>query len=62
MAAQATDEERREAATHVLDNKGDLASLSRQVDEVWADLLTREPPPAEPSEPPEAPDTPENPE
>jgi len=46
MAAQASDEERREVATHVLDNKGDLESLSRQVDEVWDDLLTREPPPA----------------
>jgi dephospho-CoA kinase len=45
MAAQATDEERREVATHVIDNGGDLDSLSDQVDEVWADLLTREPPP-----------------
>jgi dephospho-CoA kinase len=44
MAAQATDEERRAVATHVIDNGGDRASLSRQVDEVWADLLTREPP------------------
>ncbi len=49
MAAQASDEERREVATHLLDNGGDLESLSRQVDDVWADLLTREPP-----EPPEA--------
>jgi dephospho-CoA kinase len=44
MAAQASDEERRAVATHVIDNSGDLASLERQVDEVWADLLTREPP------------------
>jgi dephospho-CoA kinase len=50
MAAQATDEERRAVATHVIDNGGDLESLSRQVDEVWADLLTREPPVAVPSE------------
>jgi dephospho-CoA kinase len=56
MAAQATDEERREVATHVLDNGGDLESLSRQVDEVWADLLTREPPaPSPASSPAEAP-------
>jgi dephospho-CoA kinase len=53
MAAQATDEERREVATHVIDNGGDLESLSRQVDEVWADLLTREPP--DEAEVPEAP-------
>jgi dephospho-CoA kinase len=46
MAAQASDEERRAVATHVLDNKGDLDALARQVDEVWADLLTREPPPS----------------
>jgi dephospho-CoA kinase len=52
MAAQATDEERREVATHVIDNGGDLESLARQVDEVWADLLTREPP--EPASAPEA--------
>jgi dephospho-CoA kinase len=38
MAAQATDDERREYATYVLDNGGDEASLERQVDEVWADL------------------------
>jgi dephospho-CoA kinase len=44
MAAQATDAERREVATHVIDNGGDLESLARQVDEVWADLLTREVP------------------
>ena len=38
MAAQASDDERREYATHVLDNGGDLESLAREVDEVWADL------------------------
>jgi dephospho-CoA kinase len=48
MAAQASDEERRGVASHVIDNEGDLASLERQVDEVWADLLTREPPPESP--------------
>jgi dephospho-CoA kinase len=42
MAAQASDEERREVATHVIDNGGDLESLSRRVDDVWTDLLTRE--------------------
>jgi dephospho-CoA kinase len=42
MAAQASDEERRAVATHLVDNGGDLESLSRQVDEVWADLITRE--------------------
>ena len=50
MAAQATDEERRAVATHLIDNRGDLDSLSRQVDDVWADLLTREPPEAAPVE------------
>jgi dephospho-CoA kinase len=44
MAAQATDEERRAVATHVVDNGGDLESLARQVDDIWGDLLTREPP------------------
>jgi dephospho-CoA kinase len=41
MGAQASDEERRALATHVLDNTGDLAALERQVDEVWADLERR---------------------
>jgi dephospho-CoA kinase len=49
MAAQASDEERRAVATFVLDNGGDLDSLARQVDDVWADLLTREPPPDHPA-------------
>jgi dephospho-CoA kinase len=38
MAAQATDEQRREIATHLVDNSGDLASLEQQVDRIWADL------------------------
>jgi dephospho-CoA kinase len=49
MAAQASDEERREVATHVIDNGGDLDALEAQVDAVWADLLTREPAPADPA-------------
>ena len=57
MAAQATDEERRAVATHLIDNGGDLDGLSGQVDVVWEDLLTREPP--EPT--PEAPEAPEAP-
>jgi dephospho-CoA kinase len=44
MAAQATDEERRAVATFVLDNRGDRESLARQVDAIWPELLTREPP------------------
>jgi dephospho-CoA kinase len=42
MAAQATDEERRAVATHLVDNGGDLESLARQIDRIWADLLARE--------------------
>lgn len=38
MAAQATDEERRAVATHLLDNGGTLEHLAAQVDEVWAEL------------------------
>jgi len=38
MAAQATDEKRRELATYVVDNGGDLAHLKPQVAEIWADL------------------------
>jgi dephospho-CoA kinase len=41
MAAQATDAQRREAATYVIDNAGDPATLDAQVDEVWADLERR---------------------
>jgi len=39
IAAQATDEQRRALATHVIDNSGDLAALERQVEAVYADLL-----------------------
>jgi len=35
MAAQATDGERREVATHVVDNGGGLDALASQVDAVW---------------------------
>jgi dephospho-CoA kinase len=41
LRAQATDEERRAIATHVVDNGGDLASLNAQVDRVYAHLLER---------------------
>jgi dephospho-CoA kinase len=41
MAAQATDEQRRALATHVVDNSGDRAALEQQVDDVWADLQQR---------------------
>ena len=41
MALQATDEERREVATCVVDNAGDLEALERQVDEIWPDLERR---------------------
>jgi dephospho-CoA kinase len=46
MAAQASDEERRAIATHVIDNSGDLAHLERQVDELWSDLVARRDAPA----------------
>ena len=39
IAAQASDEERRAIATHVIDNSGDLDALERQVDDLWTDLL-----------------------
>ena len=39
MATQATDEMRREIATHVIDNGADREALAAIVDEVWADLL-----------------------
>ena len=41
MAAQATDEERRSVATWVIDNAGDLATLERQVDDLWRALQER---------------------
>ncbi|MFI5053954.1 MAG: dephospho-CoA kinase, partial [Acidimicrobiia bacterium] len=39
MAAQATDDERRAVATHVLENEGDVATLSARVDALWTELL-----------------------
>lgn len=39
MAAQATDEERRAVATHVVANGGELAALEARVDDLWADLV-----------------------
>jgi dephospho-CoA kinase len=41
MAAQATDEQRRAVATHLVDNSGDLAALTAAVDAVWRDLESR---------------------
>lgn len=41
MAAQATDEERRKIATHLIDNSGDRAALERQVADLWPDLERR---------------------
>ncbi len=38
MAAQATDEERRAVATHLLDNGGTREELATQVDALWAEL------------------------
>ncbi|MBK5289217.1 MAG: dephospho-CoA kinase [Acidimicrobiia bacterium] len=41
MRAQATDEQRREVATHLIDNGADHADLQVQVDTLWADLQAR---------------------
>ena len=41
MAAQASDAERREVATWVLDNGGDREALRRQVDALWPELERR---------------------
>lgn len=38
MGAQATDEQRREVATYVVDNSGDHAALERQIDAIWSEL------------------------
>jgi dephospho-CoA kinase len=41
MAAQATDEQRREVATYLLDNSGTPEQLLDQVDQLWATLVDR---------------------
>lgn len=41
MRAQATDEQRRAVATHVLDNGTDEDALRTQVDALWSDLTAR---------------------
>jgi dephospho-CoA kinase len=41
MKAQASDEERRAIATHVLDNGADPEALVAQVDALWSDLQSR---------------------
>ena len=41
MRAQATDDERRAVATHLVDNAADQAALLAQVDALWTDLQTR---------------------
>ncbi|MEO6467899.1 MAG: dephospho-CoA kinase [Acidimicrobiia bacterium] len=41
MRAQATDEERRTVATHLIDNSTDEAALVAQVDTLWTDLQSR---------------------
>lgn len=38
MDKQASDEERRAIATHVLDNSGDLAALEGRIDDLWSEL------------------------
>ncbi len=37
--SQITREARREIATHVIDNSGDLDALTEQVDSIWVDLV-----------------------
>ena len=41
MAAQATDEQRREIATHLVDNSGDVDALEHQIGDIWDDLERR---------------------
>ena len=38
IALQASDEERRKVATRVVDNRGDVEALARQVDDMWQQL------------------------
>jgi dephospho-CoA kinase len=51
MTAQATDAERRALADVVLDNSGSPADLERQVDALWADLVSRNAPGGRPPRP-----------
>ncbi|TDD82333.1 dephospho-CoA kinase [Actinomadura darangshiensis] len=44
MASQASREERRAVATHVIDNSGSLADLKSQVDALWHSLTHRSAP------------------
>jgi dephospho-CoA kinase len=39
IAQQASDEERRSIATHLVDNSGDRGELEAQVEKIWQDLL-----------------------
>jgi dephospho-CoA kinase len=41
MDHQASDEEREKVATWLVDNRGDLADLERQIDAIWPELLER---------------------
>lgn len=41
IASQASDDDRRAVATHVIDNSGDLDDLRARVGEVWTDLVER---------------------
>jgi len=41
LGNQATRAQRRQIATHVIDNSGDLSELQAQVDALWADLVVR---------------------
>jgi len=54
IAQQASDEERRAIATHVVDNAGDREELEAQVETIWKDLLrlhAEKPNPPEPAVP-----------
>ncbi len=41
LGNQATRAQRRQIATHVIDNSGDLSELQAQVDALWAELVVR---------------------
>jgi dephospho-CoA kinase len=43
ISSQISREERRERATHVIDNSGSLESLDAQLDELWAELSALDP-------------------